>query len=73
VPVRFSVLKRALELQGVQVLPHDSGGSHWKARKDGRTYPIPAHNGTKTEIGDMYVRGVCRALGLDERMLRKGF
>jgi hypothetical protein len=28
-------------------------------------YPIPAHNGPKTEIGDHYIRGLCRTFGLD--------
>jgi hypothetical protein len=41
-------------------------GSHWLAKKAGfRTYPIPAHNGEKTEIPDVYIRGFCRNFGID--------
>ncbi len=40
-------------------------GSHYRAIRDDVMYPIPAHNGLKTEIGDVYIRGMCRALGLD--------
>lgn len=43
-----------------------SSGSHWKAKKDGyRTYPVPAHNGERTEISDQYIRGLCRNFGLN--------
>ena len=41
-------------------------GSHWKAKKSGyRTYPIPAHNGARTEISDDYIVGLCRCLDID--------
>ena len=43
----------------------------YHAEKDGKMYPIPASHGDKTEIPDVYVRGVCRALGLDEAEFRK--
>ena len=49
-------------------------GKHpWKAQRksDGKTYPIPAHNGLKTEISDEYIRGLCRCFGLDETEFRK--
>ena len=41
-------------------------GSHWKFRraKDG-SYPVPAHNGLRTEIDDVYIRGLCNHFGID--------
>lgn len=42
-------------------------GSHWKAVRveDGKVYPLPAHNGLKTELSDIYLRGLCRCFGWD--------
>jgi len=37
----------------------------------GHTYPLPLHHGAKTELSDVYVRGLCRALGIDYEQLRK--
>lgn len=68
---RLRDLKRALEALGVAVQPSPSGGSHWRAIHGGRVYPIPAHNGERTEVKDVYVRGVCRCFALDEAELRK--
>ena len=69
-PARLRDLRRALEALGVTVT-EPSSGSHWRAAKDGRTYPIPAHNGPKTEIGDEYLRGVCRAFSVDIEELKR--
>jgi hypothetical protein len=69
-PARLAKLRRALEAMGITVT-EPASGSHWKAQRDGKTYPIPAHNGPKTEIDDCYLRGVCRCFGLDEKALRK--
>lgn len=62
---RFRTLKKALESLGCTVEKPNSS-SHWKVRKGSLMYVIPAHNGLKSEISDAYVRGVCRALKLDE-------
>jgi hypothetical protein len=48
-----------------------SSGSHWKIYRGSMMYPIPAHNGQKTEIGDYYIRGLCRSLRIDEKELRR--
>jgi len=69
-PARLSALKRALESMGLEVFKPGSG-SHWKVMRAGKTYPIPAHNGEKTEISDLYIRGVCRCFELDPNELRK--
>lgn len=69
-PARARDLARALESFGV-VLEKPRSGSHWIARLGAVAYPIPLHNGLKTEVPDVYVRGACRAFGLDEGELRK--
>jgi len=50
---------------GVQVEEPRGGGSHYMARHQGRRYPIALHNGLKTEVDDIYIRGIARGLGLD--------
>lgn len=68
-PARLRDLTRALETLGILV-ERPKGGSHFKAiRADGRKYTIPAHNAEKTEIGDQYIRGLCRFLGIDPARL----
>lgn len=69
-PARLLALKRVLEFMGAEVHRPNSG-SHWKAVYQGKTYPIPAHNGEKTEIGDVYIRGVCRCFGWDPTEFKK--
>ncbi len=60
-PACLRDLKRALENQNGSV-EEPRSGSHWKARLGTDCYPIPAHNGLKTEISDRYINGLCRAL-----------
>jgi len=38
---------------------------------NGKTYPIPAHHGDKTEISEKYIRGVCDCFHLKLEDLRK--
>lgn len=64
-PARFRDIVRALKELGLEVKEPD-GSSHWRiVGADGKTYTIPSHNGLKAEISDIYIRGVCRAFGLD--------
>jgi hypothetical protein len=70
VPARLREIIRVFEALGGTVEP-PATGSHWKARKDGRVFPLAAHNGPKTEISDVYIRGLCRCFGLDEDDFRK--
>jgi hypothetical protein len=70
VPVRFRRLIAALKRMRVVAVVPVSGGSHWRCEESGVCYPIPAHNGDKSEISDAYIRGVSRALELDEAKLR---
>jgi len=56
---------------GIEVL-RPSRGSHWLAKKPGfRTYPIPAHNAERTEVSDVYIRGLCRNFGIDAAEFRE--
>jgi len=69
-PARLRDLVRALQALGVTVEAPTSG-SHFKARRGSTVFPIPAHNGPKSEIDDRYLRAVCRAFDLDESELRR--
>lgn len=69
-PARLRSIMRAAEKLGATT-SEPTSGSHWKIEKDGKMYPIPAHNGERSEISDLYIRGMCRALGIDEKELRK--
>jgi hypothetical protein len=53
------------------VTPPRSGSSHWLARKEGTAFPLPFHNGEKTELSDVYIRGVCKKFGIDLDALKK--
>ena len=53
-----------LQEYGIRVEPPRSG-SHWKAWNDQVSYRIPAHNGLKEEISDVYLRKLCKTFGLD--------
>ncbi|HMJ14780.1 MAG TPA: hypothetical protein VK524_25385 [Polyangiaceae bacterium] len=66
-PLRLGDLKRLLERYGFVIEP---GTKHWKVRApDGRMYTIPAHNGLRTEMSRVYLRGLCRNLDIDESKL----
>lgn len=65
-PQRLGVVIHVAEAHGCKVF-HPNKGSHWKFKKDGcRTYPIPAHNGLKTQIAWSYIQGLCRCMGIPE-------
>lgn len=70
-PPRFRDVRRALEKLGATVTPSPGGSSHWHVEKDGAMYPLPAGHGDNSEITDKYVRGVCKALSLDEKEFRR--
>ncbi len=38
----------------------------------GRVYTLPLHHGQQTELSDVYLRALCRALGIDYATFRKG-
>lgn len=70
-PARLRDLIRAARTLGVTI-EEPSSGSHYKAVMKGRRpYPLPCHNGEKSVLGDDYLRGFCRAFGLDLDELKK--
>lgn len=71
-PVRLRVLVRAANKLGIAI-DEPKSGSHWKATRDSEVYPIPAHNGLRSEIDDRYLRGFCAAFGLELEELKKLF
>jgi len=72
VPARYTRLRAALAKLGVRISERPGKGSHVVVDDGkGHTYPLPLHHGTKTELSDVYVRGLCRALEIDYQELRK--
>jgi hypothetical protein len=66
-PMRLSKLGQWLKQHNIVIAP---ASKHFAARKDGfPVYPIPAHNGLKTEIPDKYLKGLCKHFGIDPKTL----
>jgi hypothetical protein len=63
-PARLRDVARVLRTYGIDVREPTSG-SHWKATNGATSYPLPAHDGLKEELSDVYLRKLCRAFGLD--------
>ena len=61
-PARFGDIARAVRAFGATV-DDPSSGAHFKICKDGRVFPITAHNAMRSEISDIYIRALCRFLG----------
>lgn len=62
-PMRLRTLKGWLEQRDISVA---TGTRHFQARKDGYAmFPIPAHNGLKSEIPNKYLKALCRHFGID--------
>ena len=71
-PARYQRLRAALAKLGVRVSERSGKGSHVVVDDGkGHSYPLPLHHGIKTELSDVYVRGLCRVLELDYEELRK--
>jgi hypothetical protein len=68
-PARFRDIERAAATYGITVT---DGGKHNKklVRAGFRSYTIPAHNGSKSEISNVYVSGLCRNFQIDEDEFR---
>jgi hypothetical protein len=68
---RLRDIRRAASAHQIEVT-EPSSGSHWQCRRAGsRMYPLPAHNGLRTEIDDKYLSAFCKHFGLDEDEFRK--
>jgi hypothetical protein len=48
-----------------------NSGSHWLLRSAAVSYPLPLHNGLKSEVSDVYLKGLCRAFGIDFQVFRQ--
>ena len=71
-PARYAKLRAALAKLGVRVSERSGKGSHVVVDDGkGHSYPLPLHHGTKTELSDVYIRGLCRALDISYEELRK--
>lgn len=71
-PARYVRLRAALARLGIRVSERAGTGSHVIVDDGkGHTYPLPLHHGRRTELSDVYVRGLCRALEIDYEELRK--
>lgn len=63
---RLAQIIKAARHFGIEIAKPSSGGSHYRATADGkRTYPIAAHNGTKTKIDDFLIGKFCKHFELD--------
>ena len=71
-PARFREVVLALKLCGVEAMVRKGKGSHVVLRNAaGNTYPVSLHNGDRTELSDVYLRGICKKFGLDYAEFRK--
>lgn len=70
-PARAAKIAKALKKMGiVYELIEPGSGSHWVLECNGKAYILPLHNGPKTEVSDVYIRGLCRNFSIDEKQLR---
>ena len=66
-PMRLRNFVDWLKDYGVTVEP---ASRHFAARREGYSvYPIPAHNGLKTEIPNKYLKGCCKHFEIDPSKL----
>jgi hypothetical protein len=63
-PAKLSAILRVLKEYDATIEP-PSSGSHYKAFRNGVLYTIPAHNGLKSEISDIYIKQLCKMLGIN--------
>lgn len=70
-PAKLSDIERALKKFGV-ALRKPKKGSHFRATADGKgMYPLTGHNGLKSDIPDVYVKGLCRNFDIDYDEFKK--
>jgi len=68
-PRRLAKLAATLTALGFKIEKPGKSG-HWKIRRrDGQMYPVPAHKGLKSEIPDVYIRGLSRFSGVSFEVL----
>jgi predicted RNA binding protein YcfA (HicA-like mRNA interferase family) len=65
-PARFREVMHAMKACGVTTYRRAGKGSHVVlADGKGNAYAVSLHNGDRTVISDVYLRGICRAFGID--------
>jgi hypothetical protein len=71
-PARFWKVGRASKALGIESFSRGGKGSHVVLMNAaGKTYPVSLHYGPKTEISDVYLRGICRFFGVDYDELKR--
>lgn len=66
-PMRLGEFAQWLKSHGVTIEP---ARRHFMARRgEGRGYTIPAHNGMKSQIPDVYLKQCCKHFGIDPKKL----
>ena len=71
-PLRLRQIKKRAKDFGIS-LEEPRRGSHWKLRRGNEgVYPITAHNGLKSEIPDVYIRGLCNHFRIDLKEFKRG-
>lgn len=59
-------VKRVAEALGIQYYKKKGKGSHAKLTGPaGKAYTLPASNGLKTEVDDVYIKKLCACFGWD--------
>lgn len=70
-PSRLADVARNVKRLGGEV-DKPRSGSHWRVyRSDGRMFPLPAHNGPKSELSDVYLRELAAFLGVEVAELKR--
>ncbi|HVV51058.1 MAG TPA: hypothetical protein VHO06_15425 [Polyangia bacterium] len=64
-PARFFKIALALRDYQIECKTKKGKGSHALLVHRGSVYPVSLHNGEKTELSDVYVKGICRFFGID--------
>lgn len=72
-PARYPRVRRRLKQLGVRLTERAGKGSHVVVDNGkGRIYTLPLHHGEQTELSDVYLRGLCRAMLIDYQTFKKG-
>lgn len=70
-PARFRDIERALRALGCRVEQPNRGSHHRCYNAAGHMFPLAAGHGGSTEISDLYIRNLCRTLGIDLAEFKK--
>jgi hypothetical protein len=72
-PARYPAVRRRLKELGIRLNERTGKGSHVVVDDaKGHVFTLPLHHGQQTELSDIYLRALCRALELDYKVFRQG-